>query len=131
MLNILVGGIVLFVFGAVWFTGLFGKTWAKLNGFDTSGKMSMKNMAKPLVLNFLMQVLTSVSVFYLFPQVLALSFASFWFCMFVVWVGFSLPIYMNQYLWERKPFNLVLLNSAYGILATAIISAIAYFWPIA
>lgn len=130
MLNILVGGAVLFVFGAVWFMGLFGKTWARLNGFDTSGKMSMSNMAKPIAINFLMQVLASMATYYLFPQVLALSFSGFWFTMFVIWAGFSLPIYMNQYLWERKSFNLVLLNSVYGVIATAIISAIVYNWPI-
>ncbi len=130
MLNILVGGLVLFAFGVVWFTALFGKIWAKLNGFDTSGNMKMDSMVRPMAINFTMQLLTSYSVYYLFPQVLAISFTNFWILMFVVWAGFSLPVYMNQYLWERKPFNLVLLNAAYGIIATALISAVVFYWPL-
>ncbi len=129
MLNVIIGSIALFVFGVVWFTALFGKVWAKLNGFDAGGDMSMASMAKPMFLNFLMQVATSISVYYLFPQLLALSFMSYLVTMLVVWAGFGLPIYMNQYLWERKPFNLVLLNSAYGILSTTIISAVVFYWP--
>lgn len=130
MLNVLVGGVVLFVFGAIWYTALFGKIWAKLNGFGTGGgDMSMKSMAKPMVLNFLTQVLMAYSVYKIAPQLLSLNFSDLWCYMLIIWLGFSFTIYANQAIWERKPWNLVWLNSAYGVIGVTIISAIAYYWP--
>lgn len=128
MLNIIVAGIALFIFGAIWYMPLFGKLWARLNGFNMEGDPSMKGMAKPMVINFVVNLLFAYSAYYLFPQLLALNFSSFWFTMVVVWFGFSFPIYMNQYLWERKPFNLVLLNTAYGICSTTLLSLVVYYW---
>lgn len=126
MLTILVASVVGFVFGTLWYTALFGKLWAKLNGFDTSGEMSMKSMAVPMVQNFIMQVILVSSVYYLFPQVLVLTFMDFLKITLVVWFGFAFTVYANAAIWERKSWKLVLLNSAYGIIMTIIVSYVVY-----
>ncbi len=129
MVSILVGAVALFVFGALWYTVLFGKMWAGLMGFGGANMAGEEKgmMAKSLVLNFLLQVITAWVVYFLFPQLLATSYSEFLKVLLVVWLGFSFPIYANQALWERKSWKLVVLNSANGILSVVIISAIIYF----
>ncbi len=131
MINILVGAVALFVFGALWYTVLFGKYWAKLMGFDANDPKMKEGMAKPLIINFIANIVVAYAVFYLEPKFLSISFMEFWKTMLIIWLGFSLPIFVNQTLWEKKPWALVLLNSANGVIATTIISALAYYWPMA
>lgn len=134
MWSILVAAVAMFIFGALWFTVLFGKTWAKLMGF-TAEKMTpqeqeeAKNMGmvKPMIANFLSNVLVAGVVYYLFPQFLSFSFADFFRIMFIIWLGFSFPIFANAAIWERKSWKLVIINSVQGILALGIVSAIVYY----
>ena len=129
MLSILVGAIVLFVFGAVWFTFIMGKTWARLMEFtpEASARMKEKGMALPMVFNFLLQVLFAAAVYYLYPQILVLSLPDFIRTMLIIWLGFSFPIYANSYLWEGKSWKLVLINSASGVISVILISMVIYW----
>ncbi len=131
MLNILVGGAVLFVYGALWFTVLFGKKWAKLMDFNPASDHKYKDMgmAKPMVANFLLNLLPIISIYYLYPQVFAFSFTDFWKTVLIVWLGFSFPIYANAAVWERKSWVLVVINSAYGLIQFTIAASLVYFWP--
>lgn len=128
MLTTLVGAVALFIFGALWYTVLFGKTWAKLMGFraEDEEKMKKESMVKPMIINFLVNIIVACSVVYIYPQVLSLSLVEFAKTMLVVWFGFAFPVYVNQVLWEKKSWNLLLLNSANGVVGTIIISAIVY-----
>jgi hypothetical protein len=126
MLSILVGAIVLFAFGALWYTVLFGKMWSGLMNFPPM-EGERPSMTKPLIANFLVNLITASVVYYLFPQLLAISFYDFAKVMVIIWLGFSLPIYVNQALWEGKSWKLIILNSANGIIASVLIAAVIYF----
>ncbi len=134
MLSILVGAVVAFAFGALWFTVLFGRTWAKLMGF-TADKMTAEEQAEakkmgmtvPLILNFITNVIFVSVVSYLFPQLLAISFYEFLKVLLIIWLGFSFPIYANSAIWERKSWKLVVINSAQGIIATILVSSVIYY----
>ena len=129
MFTILVGSVVVFAFGALWFTVLFGKTWAKLMDFNPAGDAKAKEMgmAKPLVINFLLNVLVVGVVYLLVPELLPLSFPEFLKAVLILWVGFSFPIYANAAVWERKSWKLVAINSVQSILAISIVSAVVYY----
>lgn len=129
MISILVASILVFAFGALWFTVLFGKTWAKLMDFNPAGdaKAKQMGMAKPLVLNFLTNVISAKVVYYLYPQLLALSFGEFLRIIIMIWFGFSFTIYANAAIWERKSWKLVVINSVQSVLAFTLISAVVYF----
>ena len=129
MLSILIGAVAIFVFGAVWFTVLFGKKWAELMDFNPASAHKYKDMgmAKPLVANFLSNVVVASVVYYIFPQFLALTFLDFLKVMLVIWLGFSFPIYANGAIWERKSWMLVLINCAQGIISISIVSAVIYY----
>ncbi|MFZ2522952.1 MAG: DUF1761 domain-containing protein [Minisyncoccia bacterium] len=129
MINILVGALAIFIFGMIWYTALFGKLWAKLSGISMEPDPNFKGMAKPMLLNFVANILPMISVYYMQPRLTAIGFESFWKLILVVWLGFTLPTYLNAAIWERKSWKLVLLNSAYTILLFTIAGAIAYYWP--
>lgn len=129
MWSILVGAVVMFVFGAVWFTFLFGKMWAKLMDFNPAGDEKAKEMgmAGPMVLNFVTNLISASVVYYLFPQLLSLSFFDFLWGVLIVWFGFSFTIYANAAIWERKSWKLVMLNSAHGIISFGLLSSVIYY----
>jgi hypothetical protein len=129
MLGIILGSIAIFVFGAFWFTVLFGKTWAKLMDFNPAGdaKAKQMGMGKSLAMNFLSNVVIATSLYFLFPQLLATSFTDLLKIVYLMWLAFSFPIYANAAIWERKTWKLVLINSAQGLISATIVSAIIYY----
>ena len=130
MTSILVSAVALFIFGALWYTVIFGKVWSRLMGFTPEQMEQAKKggMAGKMVIMFILNLLTVLSVSYLLPQVLALSFREFFLTIFIIWLGFSLPLLMGPYLWEGKSWKIVLLNVVYWVLSLKLVSAIIYFW---
>ncbi len=128
MLTILLSAAAIFVFGALWFTVLFGKEWARLMDFNPASNEKYKNMgmAKPMFANFLSNVLIAGVFYYMIPQLLVFSYAGLFRIVFIVWLGFSLPIFANAAIWERKSWKLVAINSAQSLISLAIVSGIIY-----
>ena len=128
--HILVSAVALFIFGALWYTVIFGKMWSRLMSLapEAMQKSKEEGMTGKMIIMFLLNLLTVVSVSYLVPQLLALSFKEFFLSIFVIWLGFSFPLLMGGYLWEGKSWKLVVLNTVYGILSLKLVSAIIYFW---
>ena len=128
--HIVVSAIALFAFGALWYTVIFGRTWSKLMGRtpEQMEKAMAGGMAGKMVIMFVLNLLTVVSVTYIAPQLLSFSFKEFFLSIFIIWLGFSFPLLMGVYLWEGKSWKLVLMNAVYGILSLKLVSAIIYFW---
>lgn len=129
MIPMLVAAVAAFIFAAIWFTFLFGKTWAKLMNFgDADITKESSGMAKPMVMNFVVTFLSAWSVSTLVSKIPTLSFVDFLVTALIVWIGFSFPIYANAAIWERKSWKLVLINSAHSLIFFTIISAIVFNW---
>ncbi|MEQ1500211.1 MAG: DUF1761 domain-containing protein [Parcubacteria group bacterium] len=128
MLSILIGSVVIFVFGAFWFTVLFGKTWAKLMDFNPAGDAQAKKMGmvKPLILNFLLNVVVASVLYSIFHQLFVLDIFDFFKSVFIIWLGFSFPIYANAAVWERKSWKLVLINCGQSLISFFILSTVIY-----
>lgn len=129
MLSIILASIAIFVFGAFWFTVLFGKTWAKEMDFNPASNDKYKDMGmvRPMIMNFISNVLIVGVIYWLEPQLLTSSYRDLFVALFVVWLGFSFPIYANAGIWERKSWKLVAINSAQSLISLGIVSAIIYF----
>ena len=128
-LTIFVTAVALFIFGALWYTVLFGKLWAKLMEFtpEQMAKAKAKGMAKPLAINFLLNIVSASVIYYLYPQIRALSLAEFIKVIVIIAIGFTLPQYFNQTLWENKSWKLAVLNSIQAILYFAIAASVIYY----
>ncbi len=129
MSSILIGSVAIFAFGAFWFTVLFGRTWAKLMDFNPAGDAEAKKMGmiQPLILNFLLNVVVASVLYSIFPQLFVLSLFDFFKTVFIIWLGFSFPIYANAAVWERKSWKLVAINSAQSLISFFILSSVIYF----
>lgn len=128
ILTIIIGAIATFIFGAIWFTFLFGRTWAKLMGFNEPGGASEgeMGMVKPMIMNFIANLVVAFSLYQIFPTVMA-SEVSGYKTLFFIWLGFSFSIYANAAIWERKSWKLVAINSAYSLISLVILSAVFYY----
>ncbi|TSC70906.1 MAG: hypothetical protein CEO12_31 [Parcubacteria group bacterium Gr01-1014_46] len=129
MLTIILSAVAIFAFGAFWFTVLFGQTWAKLMDFNPAGDdvARQMGMGKPLVQNFISNLVIATVFYYMIPQLLVSSYLSLAKVLFIVWLAFSLPIFANAAIWERKSWKLVLINSAQSLISLAIVSSIVYY----
>lgn len=119
----------MFVFGAFWFTVLFGRKWAELMDFNPASSHKYKDMGmvKPLIAYFLSNVIVASVLYYVFPQVFSLTYVDFLKTTLIIWLGFSFPIYANAAIWERKSWKLVVINSAQSIISFTLLSAIVYY----
>ena len=129
MLAIIVGAIIMFVLGAVWFTVIFGKTWSRLMNRTPQemGNYNDGGMASKMVVMFVVNVISASVLRYIAPQLLALSYAEFLMAVFIIWLGFTLPSLVNMYLWEGKSVKLVLINAGGSLVAFIGGSAAVFF----
>ena len=90
---ILIATVLQFLFGAVWYTPIFGKVWGKIHGFDKVSKEKQQEMMRGMMPLFAIQILgTLVTTF-----VLALflnGFPNQWNAFGIAgwsWLGFIVP----------------------------------------
>lgn len=61
---IIIASVLQFIFGAIWYTPVFGKMWGKIHGFDAYSKAEqqkmMKRMGPLLGMQFLSTIVTTV-----------------------------------------------------------------------
>lgn len=128
MTSILVGAIVMFAVGAIWFTVLFGKLWTRLMNFspEASAKATQGGMASKMIVMFILNIISVSVLYYLLPLLLALSYRVFLETIFIIWLGFTLPSLINTYLWEGKSWKLVAINAG-GSLATFIAGSVVVY----
>lgn len=99
-LAILVASLLQFVFGAIWYTPVFGRLWGKIHGFDQHSKEKqqemMKSMGPLLAMQFVVTVVTTVVLAVLFAGTSAIwsPYAMAALC----WLGFMVPAQVSAVL---------------------------------
>ena len=90
---ILVASLLQFMFGAGWYTPVFGKLWGKIHGFDKVPKEKQQEMMKSMVpllgMQFLVTIVTTVVL-----AVLLAGTTSSWSAFELAglcWLGFIVP----------------------------------------
>lgn len=117
-----------FIIGFLWYGPLFGKVWVRLMGFtEAQMKEGMKKgMAKPMILNAIANIMTA-SVFFTIAENLLLNPAKAFCFAILAWLGFSMPIYLNDTLWGGKSWRLFWFSATY-YLVTLLVCALVYNW---
>ena len=101
-LAVLVAAVLQFIFGAIWYMPLFGKTWGKIHGIDMASmpKEEQAKMQKAMMPLLGVQFLVTVITTFVFALLLG-GFPSDWNIYglaFFFWLGFVLPTQVSAVL---------------------------------
>ena len=131
LVAVLVATIANFFVGYIWYTPLFGKTWARENGFDMSVKPAGGVIAKGMIINvignfFLAYVFAHNNMAWSFvPGMADMSmFVQLFNAVFFTWLGFYLPVDLNTVAWEQKSWKLFAINTGYHFVMLLVAGAI-------
>lgn len=132
---ILVATVANFILGFLWYTPLFGKAWAREQGFDTSVKPTSGELSKGLII-------TLIGTFFL-AYVFAHNIAAWTFvpgtedatavaailsASIFTWLGFFLPVDLSTVAWERKSWKLFAINTTYHLATLFLAATILVLW---
>ena len=134
MTAILVAVVANFFVGYIWYSVLFGKTWATEMGMD----MSVKPPASVMIKGMVMMVIGNFLMAYVFAHnTAAWSFvpgidqmspaASIANAVVFTWLGFYVPTDLNVVAWENKSWKLFFINSAYHFVILLVAALCIHF----
>jgi len=134
-LAVIVATVASFIFGFLWWGPIFGRTWARALGLPMDGDFS--GMVKPMLLNLTGNFLTSyvlvfstnvwrASAWGLSPDLASGSIG--FFSGLFTWMGFYIPLLLNQVAWEKRPWNVFLINAGGHLLSLQLIAQIVAHW---
>ncbi len=128
-----------FILGFIWYTPLFGKTWGKEMGYDTTVKPDGKVMAKVMAKGMAFMVIGN----FLLAWVLAWTLAGWQFIpgaekisplmnamnsSFFLWLGFYVPVHLGAIVWEKKSWKLFAINAGYHLISLFVVALILTHW---
>ena len=133
MMAVLVAVVANFILGFVWYTPLFGKTWARELGFDMTIKPTGAQLAKGMIFmvigNFFMAYVFAHNMAawsfvpgsdQMSPSANIMSAAVF------TWLGFYLPSDLSTVAWEKRSWKLFGINTSYHFLTLLVAALILY-----
>jgi hypothetical protein len=89
---VILATVLQFIFGAFWYSALFGKLWGKIHGFDKLSKETQKKMMSEMGPYYGVQFfVTLVTTFVLAIFIANLPGWSAYGMAFFFWLGFTLP----------------------------------------
>jgi hypothetical protein len=127
---ILVAVVANFFLGFLWYSVLFGKSWAKELGFD----MTVKPPASAMIKGMIFMVIGNFFLAYVFAHNIAawtfvpgtkemspmMSIAN---ATIFTWLGFYLPGDLSRVAWEKASWKLFAINTSYHFL-TLLVAAV-------
>lgn len=132
---ILVTVVANFILGFIWYTPLFGKAWAKEQGFDMTVKPPKGAIAKGMIFmvigNFLMAYVFAhnIAAWTYVPEMneMAASGTILNSAIFT-WLGFFLPVDLSAVSWENKSWKLFFINTGYHLATLLVAATILTLW---
>lgn len=134
IIAIIVSAAVCFIIGFLMHGPLFGKTWMKLANITPTGNEKMSDMWKPMVLNFI----TNIVCAYVLSGLIWFSAQAFpaqhlsWYMGVLIslwmWIGFVVPWTAMEVIWMKKSFKLWLFDTVSFLLGIAAMGAILAVW---
>lgn len=129
-LAVLVATVAYFMLGALWYSkALFGGTWAKLVNLDMNNPDLKKGMGGMMVSTF---ILMAIVTFGLEVLIVKIGFAQEF--MYGVKLGlltgltFATTAVSINYVYERRPANLYLINNGYHVIGHVVVATILVLW---
>ena len=126
-----------FVLGGLWYGPLFGNAWAKAMGFDRSQKCPGSEMLRAFGLNivgtFLMAFVLAHDVAVWRPSTWGVGADQApqvygFFAGFFVWLGFIVPIQLNEVAFSKRSWKVFGIHAGYQFLSLQAMAMILAFW---
>ncbi len=128
---VLVAAVAQFIFGAIWYMPIFGKTWGRIHGFDKVSpeqqKVMTKQMMPLLLIQFIITVLTTF-VFAVLYKDMSSQWHEYGFAGFL-WLGFIVPTQIAAVLFggtDPKWFMKKILIMVFGSLGCMMLLATVF-----
>lgn len=124
------------IVGTLWYGPLFGKIWSREMGWTDADKQ--KAMANPsqMYISYGLTAVGSLLIAYVLAHGLTFGNAymqmsglqgnlmgAFWF-----WLGFMVPVLLNEVLFGRKTWTTLAINAAYYLALLGGMAAILAYW---
>lgn len=116
--------------GFAWYGPLFGKVWAKEQGWSDADMNKQKQ--KGMGMSYGIMTVGSLLTAYILAQFTELAGAvvawegvtvGFW-----AWLGFAAPLLLSAVLWEGKSWRLYQINAGYQLVTMVVMGAIVAMW---
>ena len=125
---ILVSGIVGMIIGFAWYSpGLFGKQWMKLTRIKPS-KKDKEGMGSKMLVAFIAELVLAFVLLGIIKWAGVITVQGALMVGFITWLGFVATMTINEILWQKKPFQLYILNNTHNLLKFLVIATILTLW---
>jgi Protein of unknown function (DUF1761) len=128
---VLAAAFVPMILGMAWYSPLlFGKQWAKLEGFDMSDVKMVKKMQDEAKPAYFFTFLANIVMAYVMAHFITIIGVNslmeaaqfgFW-----AWLGFMATVTLSDSLFTKKPFGLFYINVAYKLANTMAIAIVLF-----
>lgn len=121
---LVIAAVASFAISIVWYTVLFGKTWRRLVGLEDR----KSGMGRTLALGFLLDIVRAYVMLNIVAAMGAYSVgtgieAGFW-----AWLGLVFTVLAGQWLYAKRPWKLVAIDSAYYLVSLMVMGGILAVW---
>jgi hypothetical protein len=127
---VVVAGLVYWLFGSLWFTAFFGKTWSKeIEKHGIKIKKPTKSvMNKKFIQTFLLNVLTAFGLALLIKALGITCICQGFMLGLIAGICFSTATMSVGYIWEGRSVRLALIDIGYPLIGIIISSVILTAW---
>jgi len=128
---ILVATIVSFGISAIWYSPiLFGKEWMNLVKMtdDDVANVEARGIWKFYIIQIIITLISFCVLAFIIASTSTEGGTNGAFMGFIVWIGFILTNAIESYIWEKRPFKLILINSVSMLINLVIGGAIIGSW---
>lgn len=128
LLGVLVATVAAFAVGMVWYTALFGKRWQALMNYSeghliesgAAGTGKGMSMTTAMVGGFVSTFVLVLTLSFIMQAVGARSIRDAVFLGLAVSIGFIATVLANAMWYERRPFELYLINAGHYVVAVVV-----------
>lgn len=129
ILAVVVSAILSMVIGSIWYGPLFGKRWMRLVKFSKEDtEKGKKDMPKTYGMMFVGSLVTSYVLALVINTVPIRTVAMGVTAAFWIWLGFIVAVKLSEVLFEKKAWELFLIECGYYLVFLGVAGAIFGAW---
>lgn len=122
--------VVSVIVGSLWYGPVFGKQWVAEMGWseEEMKKGKEKSMNKAYTLTIIASLVSAFVLGQIIVQTGTLgaldgAMVGFW-----AWLGFGVPLFLSNVLWEGKSWKMFQINAGYQVITWVIMGAVLGAW---